>query len=100
MNRIRMASSRPLAFDLAEIGPEAVDERPLAPAVYEQLLLRAAQSLVDDPHGYGGGWVHCVEVRLEGVYPATELVVTLEGDGRRGSHGFSLYRPVFVFPFG
>jgi hypothetical protein len=87
-----------MAFDFADIGPEALEERPLAPAVYEQLLLREAESLVQDPHGYGGGWVRCTDVRLNGAYPATELVVTLEGDGLRGRHGFGLYRPLSLTP--
>jgi hypothetical protein len=78
-------------------------ERPLIPPTWERLVLETARHrLLDDNARFGGGWVRCTDVRLDGTYPTTGLVITLRGSrpghpDEQGSHRFELYRPLFLW---
>jgi hypothetical protein len=78
-------------------------ERPLTPPAWERLVLETARDfLIVKNTRFGGGWVRCTDVQLDGAYPTTGLVVTLHGSrsghpDERGSHRFELYRPLFLW---
>ncbi len=70
-------------------------ETPLLPAEWEKLCLSATKRLIDREDRRGGG-TDLVDVRLDGEFPTTALVVVLARGERSGERRWELYRPWFL----